>query len=273
MLGAGLITSLNAVVGQQPPKMSPLQEWAGIVRAHDLKTLSALEKAIPEGDFITNSNDWSRLWSALRPSDPLPPVNFETNFVVVHTSDDGSGVHFTARRNADGNLVTIVALESLGALGLGYRLQQFKRQGVRAVNGVPLGLTSRPPRTVPASDAATQQPEPPRFVPAEVTGSTSMFFNSDVLPAPDGNCFWLSSKDDTSTNSWRVANMHAENFKGIVANLSLRTVEILPVGSQCCLIVDNRIPKSWLRDRPCSTCLPQETRMLLRETHSAKFRQ
>jgi hypothetical protein len=109
-------------------------------------------------------------------------------------------------------------------------------------------------------------------VPAVVTGSTTVFFNVATLPSTNGNCFRLAAKDDPRVSGWLVANMHAENFQRVVSDLVIGTVEILPIGDECCLIVDNRIPKAWLRDRPCSTCIPRPVRRLLRETYAESFK-
>jgi hypothetical protein len=89
---------------------------------------------------------------------------------------------------------------------------------------------------------------------------TLVFSDSDP-PQPRGDCFyvaptplwrgwWIAPRDGL----WQVANLHAQNFAGIVRRLGLPTVEMQPLAGGRCLITDPRIPRDWLLDRPCRSC-------------------
>jgi len=58
--------------------------------------------------------------------------------------------------------------------------------------------------------------------------------------------------------SLKVANMHEANFARAVQEFGLADVEILPVDRRHCLITDSRIPRAWLRARPCPCCTPRD---------------
>jgi hypothetical protein len=61
-------------------------------------------------------------------------------------------------------------------------------------------------------------------------------------------------REGRGLRAWKVANMHAANFEEIVRRLELRTVEVQPLDGSSCLITDARIPRGWLREKPCRIC-------------------
>jgi hypothetical protein len=114
------------------------------------------------------------------------------------------------------------------------------------------------------------------MVPATIRMQTIVFTYSDP-PQSRGDCFdvsptpperggWGRPRDPLWGDPlWKVCNMHAQNFAGIVERLGLRTVEVQPLGEGRCLITDPRIPRDWLLDRPCPTCFREpEAEDLLR---------
>jgi len=77
-------------------------------------------------------------------------------------------------------------------------------------------------------------------------------------PWPDGNCFNLLPAPRRARGALSlgkpVINMHHENFKEVVTRLRMTTVEVEHFGG-CFLVVDPRIPRRWLRERPCPCTL------------------
>jgi hypothetical protein len=121
----------------------------------------------------------------------------------------------------------------------------------------------------------------PGFMVPAVRGRTTQvgFFYRTPPPWPRGNCFgvttkarWLGPARGTGASEWNVANMHAENFSVIAARLSLRTVEIQPIGGGSCLITDPRVPREWLLEEPCRSCYRGPAREEIRKRYSQYFR-
>jgi hypothetical protein len=109
---------------------------------------------------------------------------------------------------------------------------------------------------------------PRLHLPARVTEKTLVgYFHNTPPPWPAGNCFSLSpaSPEDLLKRlnvvagprpgtRLHVINMHAENFEEVARKLKLETVEVERVGEAKCLVVDRRIDRAWLLDKPCTIC-------------------
>jgi len=114
------------------------------------------------------------------------------------------------------------------------------------------------------------------------------FFHNTPPPWPRGNCLTFE-KDAAEFSpepftfadgvSWRIVNIHAENFYEITRRLGITAVEAAvfhrdfgdrvhllsrePVQFQTttvdygdCVITDERIPREWFRSAPCTACFP-----------------
>ena len=113
-----------------------------------------------------------------------------------------------------------------------------------------------------------------------IRGQTEVgFVNRGPAPWPRGNCFtvapsvrWGWRLRGTRNPDWRVCNMHAENFSEIVKRLGLQTVEVLPFNESYCLITDQRIPREWLLEKPCSQCVREPVGEELLARYPGRFR-
>jgi hypothetical protein len=109
---------------------------------------------------------------------------------------------------------------------------------------------------------ALREPTGRFIVSAANTGQTLVrFFYKTPPPWPRGNCFEVSSKPrwvgpvgGFQTTSWRVCNMHAENFSAVVPRLKPQEVQIQRVDGGRCLIIDPRIPREYLLNEPSPAC-------------------
>ena len=120
-------------------------------------------------------------------------------------------------------------------------------------------------------------------VPASAKGKTEVGFDHEGPPPwPRGNCFRVPSMTAAEAKkaqeqkkpgpySWKVANMHAENFEAIVRRLGLRTVEVQQLDGSSCLITDERIPREWLREKPCRLCFRGSVGEELLREHAKHF--
>jgi hypothetical protein len=76
----------------------------------------------------------------------------------------------------------------------------------------------------------------------------------DEFPKDGYNCFELRG-------AGHVANMYVENFREWQKRTGAKMVEVVIFnygpgeGRSACLIVDNRIEESWLREDICTTCI------------------
>jgi hypothetical protein len=113
-------------------------------------------------------------------------------------------------------------------------------------------------------NAQTPENDETLTVPVVVAEQTLVgFSHTGPPPWPRGNCLSLMPR--------KVANMHAENFKEAVKKFQLETVKILPIGDGHCVIVDERIPKQWLLEKPCRLCTPESLRRELEKSHADRF--
>jgi hypothetical protein len=117
-------------------------------------------------------------------------------------------------------------------------------------------------------------------VPATIEQQTLVgFSHRGPAPWPRGNCFtiaprarWTWPPGARRNPGWRVCNMHAENFSEVVKRLGLQTVEVLPLEGSCSLITDQRIPREWLLEKPCSHCFRGPVGEELRARYPDRFR-
>jgi hypothetical protein len=129
------------------------------------------------------------------------------------------------------------------------------------------------------------EPDPPPltagmrlYVPARAGMVTTVAH--DLTPPPpwrDGNCFTmhpLPRPRQIGTNidlGHHVANMHFENFEEIVKRLGLKRV-LVEFDGRFLLVVDSRIPRDWLLEKPCPSCIFAPTRDALLAKYPDKFR-
>ena len=141
-----------------------------------------------------------------------------------------------------------------------------------------LGLIAAGARRLWPEPPLARLPEGARLrVPTQPLWVTAVAFPLPKTPPPwpAGNCFqlsplplspWAGRRD---AQGYHVANMHYENFEAIARRLGLKAVEVEHRGG-CFLVVDSRIPRGWLLQRPCSTCTPVPDGLLAK--HADKFR-
>jgi hypothetical protein len=118
--------------------------------------------------------------------------------------------------------------------------------------------------SAPAGALRLPPPKPETLrLPAVVAFQTSVgYFDRTPPPWRRGNCFSLAPatvREPRDPRSLlRVANMTAENFKRVVADKGIESVQVLRVSPGLCLITDPRIPRDWLREAPCVTCFGEQ---------------
>jgi len=71
--------------------------------------------------------------------DPKPDIDFNTYFVVVQVASGNNRPSLVASQDEAGNLKVIALGRKVGGSGFGYAIGQFKRDGIKKINGKALG--------------------------------------------------------------------------------------------------------------------------------------
>jgi hypothetical protein len=107
-----------------------LQQWQGVLENGDLRDLA------PPNHVIVNPRQWRDLWTAWRGSEPLPPVDFAVDILLVRTAPGRKGfTELIWRIDEVGNLTMSEKTIFDGQRGFSYIIQRVRRDGIRKVNG------------------------------------------------------------------------------------------------------------------------------------------
>jgi hypothetical protein len=99
---------------------------------------AALRKLAPAAGFIADAEAWEKLWTAWRPEEALPKVDFENELILVGTVPGPNLVLLNPDLDDSGNVSFVVAGTKIGGPGFGYKLVKIAHEGVKSVNGQPL---------------------------------------------------------------------------------------------------------------------------------------
>lgn len=85
---------------------------------------------------------------------------------------------------------------------------------------------------------------------------TLVGFNfSAPYPQAGGNCFSVLCEDGVR---YRVCNMHVENLNHLrETGVISYPLEVQTIGDKHCIVVDPRVPESYLMKRMCTICTPR----------------
>lgn len=121
------LVCLGAFAQEKSPKDS--QSWSGKIAQEELR------KHAPKSGFITDEKTFEKLWTAWRPDEAIPKIDFQKQFVVVGTVDGPNLIIMNPKLNEEGDLKFIVGGTKIGGPGFGYKLMAVDREGVKSVNG------------------------------------------------------------------------------------------------------------------------------------------
>jgi len=94
--------------------------------------------------------------------------------------------------------------------------------------------------------------------------STAVLYRHEGPPPwPHGNCI--------SLGKWHVINMHSENISAFERNFGVHELEVRPVDDAGVVVIDARVPKEWLRVRPCKHCNSLQERLAWRVRYKEHF--
>jgi hypothetical protein len=133
-LAAALACAPHAAPGaaEAPGEVKPLDTWSG--KPAD----AALKAAAPESGVVTDADAWKKIWSAWRPDEERPHVDFDKDLILIATADGPNRVNLTATRDQQGDVTVVGAATRMAGPGFGYALARVPRDGIKSVNGNPV---------------------------------------------------------------------------------------------------------------------------------------
>lgn len=120
---------LSAITSAAAPVVESTGTWSGKVKDN------ALSKLDPASGFITTAETWKRLWTAWRPGEDLPEIDFATELVLVGTVSGPNLVMMRPTLDEKGDVKFIVGGTKMAGPGFGYKLISISRKDVKTVNG------------------------------------------------------------------------------------------------------------------------------------------
>ena len=124
-----LTALLSAITFAAAPVVEPTGTWSGKVKDN------ALSKLAPASGFIATVETWKGLWTAWRPGEDLPEVDFAKELVLVGTVSGPNLVMMRPTIDEKGDVKFIVGGTKMAGPGFGYKLIKIGRNDVKTVNG------------------------------------------------------------------------------------------------------------------------------------------
>jgi hypothetical protein len=124
------LTCLNLIAEAQ-------DDWTGTVTDESLRRLA------PTVGFIDEAATWKTVWTAWRPTDDVPQVNFDDVLIIVGTVSGPNRVIMNPQANEQGEVNFVVGGTRIAGPGFGFKFVKLLRQGVKSVNGNPVEHTQR----------------------------------------------------------------------------------------------------------------------------------
>jgi hypothetical protein len=116
---------------QEAKRVPIVQEWKGTLQTIALRDLA------PRKLFINNAQDWATLWSAWRPNEAVPKVDFTMELILVTTAPGQAQFREVSwREDVVGNLTSRQIVDFDEAPGFVYVIQKVKLGDIRQVNGI-----------------------------------------------------------------------------------------------------------------------------------------
>ena len=120
---------LSAVTFAAVPVVEPTGMWSGKIKDQSRRKLA------PQSGFVAIAETWKKLWTAWRPGEKMPKVNFAKELILVGTVAGPNRVIMRTTIDDNGNVQFIVGGTKIGGPGFGYKLVKINRDAVKTVNG------------------------------------------------------------------------------------------------------------------------------------------
>jgi hypothetical protein len=96
-----------------------------------------VRKLAPESGFIADAESWEKVWTAWRPGEVVPKVDFREELILVGTVP-GPNLVILNPKMESGDVNFVVGGTKIGGPGFGYRFVKIPKAGVKTVNGKPI---------------------------------------------------------------------------------------------------------------------------------------
>ena len=116
-------------------EIHPIGQWKGVNPDLQLKDLC------PADQLITNPTQLKKVWQAWRPRDAPPRIDFAKDVILVATARGPNQVLINGLRIENGDLKFTTGSTRMAGPGFGYTMLQIPREGIKSVNGLPVGPT------------------------------------------------------------------------------------------------------------------------------------
>jgi hypothetical protein len=108
-----------------------LKQWTGTQQTITLRYLC------PRSRFIHDQQTWDALWKAWRPTEPVPPVDFTTELILIETATGQQPfVQLVWMVDFLGNVTTNQEVDIDGAPGFVYVIDKVKLGTIQSVYGI-----------------------------------------------------------------------------------------------------------------------------------------
>jgi hypothetical protein len=148
MLPVIVLLACCVAIAQPPAQarkpVAPIATWTGHILNMEL-----MPRAADVGVF-TAPAELKTLWSAWRPDEVLPGIDFAKDFVLVMVGHGPNKIGWRITLDHDGNLEPTAMMTQMAGPGFCYSIVQVSREGVKSVSGKPLAPPATAPATAPA---------------------------------------------------------------------------------------------------------------------------
>ena len=102
----------------------------------------ALRDRAPGDGYVADKAAWEKLWKSYQPDAKVPEIDFAKELVLVAVNRDPNQISISATLDAGGNLTVRHASTKIGFPNpetCKYQFAAIKREGIKTINGKPLG--------------------------------------------------------------------------------------------------------------------------------------
>jgi hypothetical protein len=113
------------------------KEWAGQLEDGKLKKEKPVDRLFTADGFITNKEDFAKVWKAWMGKEKLPEIDFDKELVVVASSSKGR-IFEILLIEEKGDVKTIAGSRAAEVKGFTFMIAVFKREGIKTIDGQPI---------------------------------------------------------------------------------------------------------------------------------------